>query len=216
MTSPLTLCPSSLLATQVPLTFLGLNPISIWWVAGGAIFRGKCIRVQQASHWEQVINRAPCRAEDKLHHCVTVASSNFCSYDYSLVETFLAVFALFWGWYQATQFALQMLLVQVWLQRHLIVVQLLPECFNKWCRTPNHVHGSSWLCSLIPVVSIGHAPCISAETSHCAAEPFWRLCPSPSRVCYLPPTCPTLYPHYRLHSHPPHCQNLQNQSDCLW
>jgi hypothetical protein len=68
------------------------------------------------------MHRAPYWAEDKLRHCVTVASHNFGSYDYSLVEKFLAVFALFLVPYQATQYNLQMLFVQVLLQHHLFVV----------------------------------------------------------------------------------------------
>jgi len=69
----------------------------------------------------------------------------------------------------------------------------------------------------IPVGSVRHKSSASAETSPCGAEPFWWLCPSPSKVSHLRSACPGLdLLHHRLHpSHLPHRQNLQHRSDRL-
>jgi len=85
-----------------------------------------------------------------------------------------------------------MMSVQVGLYHHSFAVQRLPEPWNWMCHISHCFHGSSQLCPPILVVSIGQASSASAGTSPFAAVPFWRLCPSPSRVGHLRSTCPAV------------------------
>jgi len=104
---------SILLAMLLASLFPHPNGISIWWLAREAICIGHSLWVQQAlisslvtywaRHW---VNQSWCI-------CFALASRNLPSYDYFLVETSLAVFAIFRGWYQVTPYVMQLLLVQV-------------------------------------------------------------------------------------------------------
>jgi len=82
-------------------------------------------------------------------------------------------------------------------------------------RTSYHLRKSSRPRPRIPVVSIRQGSSASAKTSPCGIAPFWRLCPSPSRVCHLLSPCLALnlchLPHL---PHPPHHRNLNDRSDC--
>jgi len=101
-----------------------------------------------------------------------------------------------------------------------IIIRLqFNNCRNHSIQMPSTsylLHVSSRLRPPIPVVPIHQASSASAETSPSAIVPWWRFCPSPSRVCHLRSACPAvslLHPHL---SHPPQCRNLQDRSDCLW
>jgi len=203
-------------ALQEPLPLLCRYPISAGWLAGEAICRGESLRVEQASHSAWEMNWPPFRAEDMLYLCLTTASPNPGKFDYGLVEKSLGAEAIFPGHYQESPLALQMLWVEVQLQYHMFGVWWVPESSVRFCRTSLHCHRSSRLCPPILAVSICEASAASAETSPSAAVPFWRLCPSPSRVHHLHSACTALYLNHPDTPHPPHSQNLQDRSDCLW
>ena len=128
---------------------------------------------EQASLSAKVTYRAQGRAQDRICSCSTAAPSNVASYDYCLVERFLAPFAIFWGQCQENPQALQMLFVQVPQGHHLCAVNGQPEPLIQMSRTCYIFRGSSWLHPLIPVVSICQASSASVETSACAAVLFW-------------------------------------------
>jgi len=108
-----------------------------------------------------------------------------------------------------------MLSVEVPERHHLFAAEQLPELSIRMCRTSYLVHGSCPLHPPIPVESVRRASSASAETSPCAAVPFWWLCPSPSRVRHLGSACPAQSLHHPHLPHPPHRWNLQDHSDRL-
>jgi len=65
-------------------------------------------------------------------------------------------------------------------------------------------------------VSIHQASCPFPKTSSCGIEPVLRLYPSPCQVRHLRSPClaPYVRPHHHC-PHLPHCQNIQDLSDCL-
>jgi len=78
-------------------------------------------------------------------------------------------------------------------------------------------HRSSWPHLPKSVTSIRNASSASVDNAPCDPVPFWRLCPSPSRVCHLHPACPAQHPFHhdpRL-PQPPRRWNLQDRSDYL-
>jgi hypothetical protein len=83
------------LARHEPSLFLRLNLISIWKLASEAIFKGKSLRVEQASHYESETNRVPSQVGDSFCFVVSVNSLNLASDDYLLVRKSVAAFALF-------------------------------------------------------------------------------------------------------------------------
>jgi len=203
--------------TQEPSPCLHPNPISILKLASDAIRWGKCSRVELASQSPSVTNRALRRAWEILCDCLPEVSLIQASLDYFPVETSLAAFGIVQGWYHEAAKALQMLSVMVWLLSSLFGASQLPEPSVLSSHTSYLSHGNGRLHPPIPVASVRQASSTSAESSACGAEPFWRLCPSPSQVDHLRTACQALYlPHHHpCLPHPPHLRNVQDRSHCL-
>jgi len=155
-------------------------------------------------------------APDRICPCSTATLPNLPRYNYFLVEKSVAAFVILRGPSQDSPWPLQMVLVQVPQCHHPFGVKRRPEPSIQMCRTSYLFHGSSCLHPPILVVSILQGSSGSAESSPSAAVPFWRLCPSPSRVRHLCSACPTLPPHHPHLPHPPHRRDLQDHSDFLW
>ena len=97
MTSKIQICLFVCPLTQDPSPRLCLNPISIWWLAGEAILRGKSLQVQQASLSGKITNEALPWVQGRVYSFSTAVSQNLASYDYFLLRKSLAAFAIFWG-----------------------------------------------------------------------------------------------------------------------
>jgi len=92
-----------------------------------------------------------------------VATWNLASIDYFLFEKFPVAYAMIQGWYEVTPHAVQMLSVKVLVQRHLLVVQQLPEPSIRSFHASNLLHASGRLCAPIPIVLICQDSLTSGE-----------------------------------------------------
>ena len=181
-----------------------------------AIWRGKSLLVQQASHLAKVKHCALRWTQDRMCLCLIVVPLNLAKYDYFLDEMSLAAFAIFRGQCQDPPEAVQSLTVQVSLHQDPFAFEAVPEPAIRMCRTSYLFHIRNWLSPSIPVVSIRQASSDSDETSPGTAAPLWWLCTLPSWVRHLRWARPALSLHHPHLPNPPHSRNLQDHSDCLW
>ena len=130
-------------------------------------------------------NRALGRAGKTECVRVSVVSANLASYGYSLVEKSLAAFAIFRGPYQESPEAHYMLSAGMTLYHLLFEVERPMEPSIQSSRTSYPSHAISQLRLPSLVASIRQASSASAENAPCDTVPFWRLCPSPTRVRHL-------------------------------
>jgi len=92
-----------------------------------------------------------------MHVCVPEVSANTGWYDDFPVEMSLAAFVIVRGRYQKSAYALQMLLVMVWLQLCLFGASQMPQPAIRLSCTSYLTHGGSGLHPSIPVASVRQA-----------------------------------------------------------
>jgi len=88
--------------THEPSPCIRPNLISISWLVGKGICRGKSFRVQKSLHCEWVINPVPWWGQDRVYSCLTAQSQNLASYDYVLHKKSRVAFPIFLGQCQHT------------------------------------------------------------------------------------------------------------------
>jgi len=205
------------LVRRKPSPHLRPNPISISWLFRDAIHWGTCSRDKLASRSPLETNRALRRRWQILCDCLPEVSPNPASFHYFPVKISLAAFLIVWGRYQEPAQALHMLSRMVWLLSCLFRASQLPRRPIASSCTAYLSHRSCQLRPPIPVASVHHTSSAPAESSPCGAEPYWRLCPSPSQVDHLRAAWQALYltHHHPRLPHPPHRWNMQDGWYCL-